>query len=135
MPATQSEQALSADAVPCDEMYVPAAQYVFVIHDDATAAEYFPLAQSVHAVIVPPAPYFPATQSAHARSLVVVQAAVWYRPAAHVKQLEHPEAAALTLYEKPKVHSVHNITPPTEKEPVVQDLHSLLAAAYFPGPQ
>ena len=77
MPAAQSEQALSADAVPCDEMCVPAAQYVFVMHDDATAAENFPLAQSVHAVMVPPAPYFPATQSAHARSLVAVQAAVW----------------------------------------------------------
>ena len=75
-PAAQSEQALSADAVPCGEMYVPAAQYVFVMHDDATAAENFPLAQSVHAGMVPPAPYFPATQSAHARSLVAVQAAV-----------------------------------------------------------
>ena len=97
MPDPQSEQALSADAVPCDEMYVPAAQYVFVMHDDATAAEYFPLAQSVQTVIVPPAPYFPATQSSHARSLVVVQAAVWCRPAAHVAQVVHPVAAAPTL--------------------------------------
>ena len=58
LPAAQIEQALSADAVPCDEMYVPAAQYVFVMHDDDTAAEYFPLAQSVHSVMVPNSCFF-----------------------------------------------------------------------------
>ena len=108
---------------------------MWVVHADAKAAEYFPIAQSVHAVIVPPAPYFPAMQSAHSRSLVAVQAAVLYRPAAHVKQLKHPEAAALTLYDKPRVHSVHSSTPPTEKKLAAQDLHSVLAAAYVPGPQ
>ena len=124
MPAAQSEQALSADAVPCDEMYVPAAQYVWVIHDDVTAAEYFPLAQSVHAVIVPPAPYIPGTQSAHARSLVVVQATVWNRPAAHVTQLEHP-ACLTKAVKKPAAQAVHDAAPPTEYVPAAQSEHVL----------
>ena len=95
-------------------MYVPAAQYVFVMHDDATAAEYFPLSQSVQAMMVPPTPNFPATQSAHARSLVVVQAAaVWYLPAAHVKQLEQP-ACLDDAVKKPSAHAVHAVAPPTE---------------------
>ena len=47
-----------------------------MVHDAAAAAEYFPLAQSVHAVMVPPDPDVPGEQSAHVLSLVVLQAAV-----------------------------------------------------------
>ena len=76
LPASQSAQALSAIRVPTIEMYEPAAQYVCVVQDDAAAAEYFPLVQSVHAVIVPPAPILPAVQSEHDLSTVVVHATV-----------------------------------------------------------
>jgi hypothetical protein len=89
VPAKQSEQILSVDEVPCDEMCVPAAQYVWVVHDEATAAENFPLAHSVHAATVPPALSFPAAQSAHALSTVEVHATVWNLPAAQTKQLVH----------------------------------------------
>ena len=65
VPASQSEQALSADAVPCDEMCVPAAQYVFVMHDDAPAAAlYDPEAQPAHDD-APPIENIPATQDSH----------------------------------------------------------------------
>ena len=97
LPATQSAQAASAISVPPVEMNVPAAQYVWVVHEATAVAEYLPLAQSVHAMMVPPLPLFPATQSAQFRSLVVVHAAVWYLPAAHVAQLAHPVAPAAAL--------------------------------------
>ncbi len=76
LPAAQFVQALSAIREPTVEMYEPAAQYVWVVQDDAAEAEYFPLVQSVHAVIVPPAPILPAVQSEHDLSTVVVHATV-----------------------------------------------------------
>ena len=47
-----------------------------MVHDAAAASEYFPLAQSVHAVTVPPLPLLPAAQSAQVRSLIAVHATV-----------------------------------------------------------
>ncbi len=61
-PAAQSEQETSAIRVPLVETYVPAMQNVCVVHEKAVAAEYFPLAQSVHA-LAPPDEYFPGTHS------------------------------------------------------------------------
>ena len=94
----------------------------------AAAAEYFPLVHSAHAVMVPPAPYFPAPQSAHARLLVVVQSAVWYRPAAHVKQLEHAACLEETV-KKPAAQAVHDVAPPTENVPATQLEQALSADA------
>ncbi len=107
-------------------MYDPAAQYACVMHDDATASEYFPTAQSAQPETVPPPPYFPATQSAHARSFVVLQAAVWYRPAAHVKQLEQPACFGEAV-KKPDAQAVHDVAPPTEYDPAEQSEHALSA--------
>jgi hypothetical protein len=70
-------------------------------------------------MFVPPAPYFPAAQSAHDLSTVVVHATVWYRPAAHVKQLEHP-ACLVDAVKKPAAQAVHDGTPPIEYWPATQ---------------
>ena len=75
-------------------------------------------------MIVPPAPYFPAAQSAHDLSTVVVHATVWYRPAAHVKQLEHP-ACLVDAVKKPAAQAVHAVAPPTEYDPAEQSEHTL----------
>ena len=79
----------------------------------------------------PPTPYVPIPQSAQVRSLVAVQATVWYRPAAHTKQLEHP-ACCDVVVKKPDAQGVHDVAPPTEYEPARQLEHTLSADA-VPG--